>query len=118
MNHNPLGTKAIQSFSIALKMSKLQKLQLSFTELPQDLEKELVELMCESFSTNCVVSLGTMSAKITTMAQVKYGDYLREQKLNERKQKNEKVTAVNEWENQLKSSPLARFLRNKSVPEM
>src|SRR5436853_557787 len=111
MSNNPLGTKAVQSFCIALKMSKLQKLYLSFAEISQDLEKALVELMCESISTNCVVNLGSLSPKITTLAKVKYGDYVREQKAE--KKKNDKVNAVTGWESQLRSSSLTKFLRKK-----
>jgi hypothetical protein len=68
-------------------------------------------------TTNCIVNLGPHNAKIMQLAQVKYPHYVREQKLNELQNKNLKTNAVVGWENQLKSGPLARFLRKKDAED-
>jgi Ran GTPase-activating protein (RanGAP) involved in mRNA processing and transport len=47
LSDNQLETKALQSFQIALKMSKLTKLTLSINEQSQQMEKALVDLVCE-----------------------------------------------------------------------
>lgn len=47
ISDNPLGMKAVQSFQIALQMSNLTKLSISFQEDSQAMEKALVDLVCE-----------------------------------------------------------------------
>jgi hypothetical protein len=72
---NPLNMKAVESFTITLKMSKLKQLNLSFVEITsKEMEHKLVDLLCESFQSNCTVSLGPVSYAVTSLAKVQVGD--------------------------------------------
>lgn len=74
LTNNPLNIKAVQSLTIALKESKLQRLSMSFgdSDLESQLEDALVDLICESISSNCTVSLGSIGYSIQSKAKLRY----------------------------------------------
>lgn len=49
-----------------------------------------------------------------TITSNRYPSYVREQKVKE-KQQNEKKTAVNEWQHQIKSNSLTKYLQRKDA---
>lgn len=82
-----------------------------------ELEKELVSLVCESFSTNCAVNLGWVTHSIYSKAKVAYPVHVRAQKAAEReeKKKNERASIATAWQSQLRSSNLTRYLLQKDT---
>lgn len=114
---NPLTIKAVQALNIALKMSHLKKLSLSFSEEQENIEAQhfeqhLVDLMCESFNVNCNLALGPVTQRILTLAKVRYPSYIIEKKKQEAKNN----SVVGTWEQQLgRNNALTKFLRQKQT---
>ncbi len=64
--------------------------------------------------TNCTVNLGPLNMKLMPLARLKYPHYVREQKIRETQSRrvHSNVPTV-QWESQLRSGTLTRFLRAK-----
>jgi hypothetical protein len=115
MCSNPLTVKSIKSFRIALNMTKLLKLYLSFSE--EDLkevvgmEKKLIKLLCEAVNTHCAVNLGGVSLRLNALAKVQYHSHKAKQRQQQQTAKQEQPAS---WRDQL-NPKLASFLNQKNT---